>query len=120
MNVPAAETRQFDEIVSNLTMTLAETAATRPDRYATADAPWSSEERQRKVYGLAQCTQDMPPQRCRACLGGLVAKMRQKIGSGRMGGAIHGARCTLRYETGTQFFTATGKLLPMLFEENSN
>ncbi|XP_047067381.1 cysteine-rich receptor-like protein kinase 6 isoform X2 [Lolium rigidum] len=108
--VPAAETRQFDEIVSKLTRTLAETAATRPDRYATADAPWSSEERQRKVYGLAQCTHDMPPQRCRACLGGLVAKMRQKIGSGRMGGAIHGARCTLRYETGTQFFTATGKI----------
>ncbi|XP_051215547.1 cysteine-rich receptor-like protein kinase 6 isoform X1 [Lolium perenne] len=107
--VPAAETRQFDELVSKLTRTLAETAATRPDRYATTDAPWSSEERQRKLYGLAQCTQDMPPQRCRACLGGLFAEMRQKIGSGRMGGAIHGARCTLRYETGTQFFTATGQ-----------
>ncbi|KAM0914519.1 hypothetical protein ACQ4PT_011457 [Festuca glaucescens] len=107
--VPAAETRQFDEIVSKLTMTLAETAATQPDRYATADAPWSSEERERKVYGLAQCTQDMPPERCRACLDVVVAELRQKIGSGRMGGAIHGARCTLRYETDTQFFTATGQ-----------
>uniref|UniRef100_A0ACD5UZW9 Uncharacterized protein n=1 Tax=Avena sativa TaxID=4498 RepID=A0ACD5UZW9_AVESA len=105
--VPAAETSQFDELVNKLTRTLAETAARQPDRYATADAPWSSQGREQTVYGLAQCTQDMPPERCRACLDGVVAEMRQKIGLGRMGGAIHGARCTLRYETDTQFFTAT-------------
>uniref|UniRef100_A0ACD5U7W0 Uncharacterized protein n=1 Tax=Avena sativa TaxID=4498 RepID=A0ACD5U7W0_AVESA len=107
--VPAAETRQFDGLVNKLTRTLAETAARQPDRYATADAPWSSQGREQTVYGLAQCTQDMPPERCRACLDGVVAEMRQKIGLGRMGGAIHGARCTLRYETDTQFFTATGQ-----------
>lgn len=94
--VPPAEARQFDEIVSKLTRTLAETAARQPDRYATADTPWSSQGRERAVYGLAQCTQDMPQERCHTCLDGIVAEMRQKIGSGRMGGAIHGARCTLR------------------------
>jgi hypothetical protein len=111
--VPAAESRQFDEIVTKLARSLADVTARQPDRYATADAPWSSEERERTVYGLAQCTQDMPPERCRACLDTIVAELRQKIGVGRMGGAIHGARCTLRYETDTQFFTATGKLLPL-------
>jgi hypothetical protein len=111
--VPAAESRQFEEIVTKLARSLADVTARQPDRYATADAPWSSEERERTVYGLAQCTQDMPPERCRACLDTIVAELRQKIGVGRMGGAIHGARCTLRYETDTQFFTATGKLLPL-------
>ncbi|KAF7000654.1 hypothetical protein CFC21_016514 [Triticum aestivum] len=49
----------------------------------------------------------MPPERCRACLDGVGAEIRRRIGSSKMGGAIHGARCTLRYETGNQFFTET-------------
>lgn len=105
--VPATDARQFDELVAKLTRSLAEDAAAQPDRYATADAPWSSRESERTVYGLAQCTQDMPPERCRACLDGIGAEIRRRIGSSKMGGAIHGARCTLRYETGTQFFTET-------------
>ncbi|VAH45164.1 unnamed protein product [Triticum turgidum subsp. durum] len=110
--VPAADARQFDELVAKLTRSLAEAAAAQPDRYATADVPWSSRESERTVYGLAQCMQDMPPERCRACLNGVGAEIRRRIGSSKMGGAIHGARCTLRYETGTQFFTeaATGKI----------
>ncbi|KAM3385174.1 hypothetical protein ACQJBY_009241 [Aegilops geniculata] len=109
--VPAADAGQFDELVAKLTRSLAEAAAAQPDRYATADAPWSPRESKRTVYGLAQCTQDMPPERCRACLDGIGAEIRRRIGSSKMGGAIHGARCTLRYETGTQFFTeaATGQ-----------
>ncbi|VAH45161.1 unnamed protein product [Triticum turgidum subsp. durum] len=109
--VPAADARQFDELVAKLTRSLAEAAAAQPDRYATADVPWSSRESERTVYGLAQCMQDMPPERCRACLNGVGAEIRRRIGSSKMGGAIHGARCTLRYETGTQFFTeaATGQ-----------
>lgn len=126
--VPAADAGQFDELVAKLTRSLAEAAAAQPDSYATADAPWSSRESERTVYGLAQCTQDMPPERCRACLDGIGAEIQRRIGSSKMGGAIHGARCTLRYETGTQFFTetatgkvfsffnSTGKLLPMLFQ----
>ncbi|XP_044965505.1 cysteine-rich receptor-like protein kinase 6 isoform X2 [Hordeum vulgare subsp. vulgare] len=110
--VPATDAGQFDELVAKLTRSLAEAAAAQPDRYATADALWSSPESQRTVYGLAQCTRDMPPERCRACLDGIAAEIRRRVGSSRMGGAIHGARCTLRYETGTQFFTetATGKI----------
>lgn len=118
--VPAADTGQFDELVNKLTRTLAEAAARQPDRYATAETPWPSQGRERTVYGLAQCTQDMPQERCRVCLDGVVAEIWQKIGAGSMGGAIHGARCTLRYETDTQFFTATGKLMFMYLRKNSN
>ncbi|XP_010237494.1 cysteine-rich receptor-like protein kinase 6 isoform X2 [Brachypodium distachyon] len=107
--VPDAEAGQFDEVVAELTRTLAEAAAEQPDRYKTADAPWPSRERERRVYGLAQCTQDMPPDRCRVCLYAIAAEIRRKIGSGKMGGAIHGAQCTLRYETDTQFFATTGQ-----------
>lgn len=105
--VPAAEAEQFDELVTKLMRTLADAAARQPDRYATRHAPWPSRERERTVYGLAQCTQDMPPERCRACHDDVIAEWPQKIGSGKMGGAIHGVRCTLRYETDTRFFTAT-------------
>lgn len=86
--VPATDARQFDELVAKLTRSLAEDAAAQPDRYATADAPWSSRESERTVYGLAQCTQDMPPERCRACLDGIGAEIRRRIGSSKMGGAI--------------------------------
>uniref|UniRef100_A0A0D3GRY5 non-specific serine/threonine protein kinase n=1 Tax=Oryza barthii TaxID=65489 RepID=A0A0D3GRY5_9ORYZ len=102
---PAADAERFEEVVGELLGSLADAAARRPERYAAGDAPWSSRERDRTVrtvYGLAQCTRDMPPERCRSCLDGVVAERRRKIGGGTMGGAIHGVRCSLRYETDTQ------------------
>jgi hypothetical protein len=81
-----------------------------------------------KVYGAVLCRGDSTGADCGSLLReafngninangtGADAVCAQKIGVRRMGGAIHGARCTLRYETDTQFFTATGKLLPMLFD----
>lgn len=111
---PAADAERFEEVVGELLGSLADAAARRPERYAAGDAPWPSRERDRTVrtvYGLAQCTRDMPPERCRSCLDGVVAERRRKIGGGTMGGAIHGVRCSLRYETDTQFFTTPGKLI---------
>ncbi|XP_066168679.1 cysteine-rich receptor-like protein kinase 15 isoform X2 [Oryza sativa Japonica Group] len=108
---PAADAERFEEVVGELLGSLADAAARRPERYAAGDAPWPSRERDRTVrtvYGLAQCTRDMPPERCRSCLDGVVAERRRKIGGGTMGGAIHGVRCSLRYETDTQFFTTPG------------
>uniref|UniRef100_A0A0E0I1M3 Protein kinase domain-containing protein n=1 Tax=Oryza nivara TaxID=4536 RepID=A0A0E0I1M3_ORYNI len=101
---PAADAERFEEVVGELLGSLADAAARRPERYAAGDAPWPSRERDRTVrtvYGLAQCTRDMPPERCRSCLDGVVAERRRKIGGGTMGGAIHGVRCSLRYETDT-------------------
>ncbi|PUZ72326.1 hypothetical protein GQ55_2G385200 [Panicum hallii var. hallii] len=104
--VPHAVAARFDERVTELLTALADAAARRPDRWAVGEAPWpslSSGETDRAVYGLAQCTRDMPPDRCRACLGGLEER-RRMIGGGKMGGAVFGARCNLRYEMDLQFF----------------
>ncbi|KAF8700460.1 hypothetical protein HU200_034400 [Digitaria exilis] len=109
--VPSAVAARFDEGVTELLSTLADDAARRPERWAVGVAPWSSSssgEKDRAVYGLAQCSQDMPPDRCRACLDGVVAERSRKIGGGKMGGAVFGARCTLRYEMDVQFFNVTG------------
>ncbi|KAF0905246.1 hypothetical protein E2562_003848 [Oryza meyeriana var. granulata] len=109
--VPAADAERFEEVVGELLGALADAAARQPERYAADEALWPSRERDRKVYGLVQCTRDMPPERCRACLDGVIAERREKIGGGEMGGAIHGVRCSLRYETDTQFFATTGKFI---------
>ncbi|KAL6656679.1 hypothetical protein ACP70R_004459 [Stipagrostis hirtigluma subsp. patula] len=107
--VPQATAARFDELVTELLSSLADAAARRLERWAVGESPWSSpQEEERTVYGMAQCTQDMPPERCRSCLRGIVAERRQKIGAGRMGGAVFGARCTLRYEMDLQFFNLTG------------
>jgi hypothetical protein len=102
--VPHAAATRFDELVTELLGALADAAARRPDRFAAGDAPWSwSREKEQTVYGLAQCTRDMPPELCRSCLEGILTERRQTIG-----GAVFGARCTLRYEMDLQFFNNTG------------
>jgi hypothetical protein len=90
--VPLAVAAQFDEFVTELLSGLADAAARRPDRWEVGEALWSpsSGEKDRTVYALAQCTQDMPPDSCRACLDGGVAERWRKIGSGKMG-AVHPA-----------------------------
>uniref|UniRef100_J3MLL1 non-specific serine/threonine protein kinase n=2 Tax=Oryza brachyantha TaxID=4533 RepID=J3MLL1_ORYBR len=107
--VPANDAARFEGVVGELLGALADAAARQPERYAADEARWPSQERDRTVYGLVQCTRDMPPERCRACLDGVIAERRKKIGGGEMGGAIHGVRCSLRYESDNQFFTATGQ-----------
>ncbi|KAL6871515.1 hypothetical protein ACP4OV_014344 [Aristida adscensionis] len=107
-----ASEAQFSELVTELLRALADAATGRPDRWAAGEAPWpSSQGRKRTVNGLAQCTAEMPPERCRSCLDGIVTETRQKIGGGKMGGAVFGARCSLRYEMDLQFFNVTGNSL---------
>jgi hypothetical protein len=107
--VPLAVAARFDQRVTELLSALADAAAGRPGRWAVGEAPWSSSGgRDRAVYALAQCTLDMPPDHCRACLDGAMAERRRKVGGGKMGAAVFGARCTLRYEMDLQFFNVTG------------
>ena len=106
---PTSATRKFDEWVTEMLSAVVDAAARRPGRWAVGKAPWSSSgDRDRTVYGLAQCTRDMPPDHCRACLDGVVADRRREIGSGKMGPAVFGARCTLRHDMDLQFFNVTG------------
>ena len=63
------------------------------------------------MYALAQCIQDMPYERCAACLDDIISDKQSSISAGQMGAAFLGVWCTLRYETDTQFFTDTKILL---------
>lgn len=108
--VPHAATVQFDELVTELLSALTDDAARQAERFAVGEAPWSwsQEKAEHTVYGLAQCTRDMPPELCLSCLNGILAERQNKIGGGKKGGAVFGARCTLRYEMDLQFFNVTG------------
>ncbi|WVZ66170.1 hypothetical protein U9M48_015432 [Paspalum notatum var. saurae] len=107
--VTLAVAAQFDDRVTELLSMLADEAAGQPGRWAVGEALWSAAgEEDRTVYALAQCTQDMPPDRCRACLDGVLAERLQKIGSSKMGAAVFGTWCTMRYEMDLQFFNVTG------------
>jgi len=99
---PADAARRFDGLVKELVTTIAGIAAGRPDRYATGRSRFG--EQRLTLYGLVQCTVDMPPERCRACLDGLISAFPATFPSGQHGGRILVPRCTVRYETDDTFF----------------
>ncbi|KAL5206200.1 hypothetical protein ABZP36_034409 [Zizania latifolia] len=52
-----------------------------------------------KIYSLAQCTPDLTPAQCRACLTLAMAEMpRQVFPHNSQGGRVVGERCNLRYD----------------------
>ncbi|XP_062186384.1 cysteine-rich receptor-like protein kinase 19 [Phragmites australis] len=102
---PAAAAQRFDELVKELVKNIADIAADKPDRYATGRS-WFKE-KGLKVYGLVQCTVDMPPERCRACLDRRISEFPQTFLRGQYGGRILVPRCTVRYETDDTFFNTT-------------
>ncbi|CAN6212655.1 unnamed protein product [Urochloa humidicola] len=99
---PADAARRFDGMVRELVTTIAGIAAARPDRYATGRSRF--EEQGLTLYGLVQCTVDMAPERCGACLDGLISAFPATFPSGQHGGRILVPRCTVRYETDDTFF----------------
>ena len=56
------------------------------------------------AHGLVQCTVDMPPEWCGACLDRLISAFPATFPKGRYGGRILVPRCTVRYETDDTFF----------------
>jgi hypothetical protein len=95
---------QFDSLVSRLMMKLTEAAVKKTDRYETGQG-WLTEKSQ--TYGLVQCTADMLPDTCQACLNNVNTKREQMVKSGQKGGAIFGVRCSFWYQTEVQFFAGT-------------
>jgi hypothetical protein len=99
---PADAARRFDALVRELVTTIAGVAAGKPGRYATGRS-WFEEQRL-TLFALVQCTVDMSPDRCRACLDGLISAFPATFPSGQHGGRILVPRCTVRYETDDTFF----------------
>uniref|UniRef100_J3MLL3 non-specific serine/threonine protein kinase n=1 Tax=Oryza brachyantha TaxID=4533 RepID=J3MLL3_ORYBR len=92
---------RFTKLVAELMEKLVPAAAERPSRCSTGQG-WF-DPRGKIVYGMAQCTEDMPAAACRECLAGVVEQGRNTSGL-TTGGAILGARCSLWYQTGIKFF----------------
>ncbi|XP_040382345.1 cysteine-rich receptor-like protein kinase 10 isoform X2 [Oryza brachyantha] len=71
-------------------------------RFATGDvgvAGYFADEPFSKIYALAQCTPDLTPEQCRACLASAMAEMtRQVFPTNSPGGKVIGERCGLRFE----------------------
>ncbi|GJN11496.1 hypothetical protein PR202_ga29694 [Eleusine coracana subsp. coracana] len=65
-------------------------------RFATGEADFNQEFP--KVYTVAQCPPDQPPERCRKCLAGIIRDTLPAF-LGHIGGRVLWVNCTYRFET---------------------
>ncbi|OEL25060.1 Cysteine-rich receptor-like protein kinase 10 [Dichanthelium oligosanthes] len=87
---------RFNRLVAALVNATADYAAHNSTRrYAAGEADFDQE--YPKVYSWAQCTPDLTPAQCRACLAGIIAFM-PRLFTNRVGGRVLGVRCSYRYE----------------------
>ncbi|KAF0905245.1 hypothetical protein E2562_003847 [Oryza meyeriana var. granulata] len=90
----------FTKLAIELMQKLAADAVAQSARYSTGQG-WFDPKGQ-TVYGLVQCTEDMPTEPCRECLAAIIEEGKKM--SGLTGGAILGVRCSLWYQTDIKFF----------------
>ncbi|KAF0907741.1 hypothetical protein E2562_020483 [Oryza meyeriana var. granulata] len=115
--VNASVAGRFREHVAALLNATADDAETQPDRYGTGDS-WFQEERS-MVYALVQCTRDMAPGRCRACLQRIISEMPLMLDASQIGGRVLGVRCLLRYEMASNsFFRVDNRTLHLQKQPN--
>jgi hypothetical protein len=100
----------FDAAVGALINATADYAAANSSRrFGTGEEEFGNLDKiNPKIYGLAQCTPDMAPADCRACLQGIIAMMPSYF-SGKSGGRVIRLRCNYRYEQ-YPFFNGTSLL----------
>ncbi|XP_047061782.1 cysteine-rich receptor-like protein kinase 6 [Lolium rigidum] len=102
----SAPAKVFDAAVGALINATVDYAATNSSRrFGTGEMVFGSFD---KIYGLAQCTPDMAPADCRACLHGIIAAWSKDF-SDKSGGQVRGLRCSYRYE-GYHFFNGPSLL----------
>jgi hypothetical protein len=102
-NVSDGSASAFNDLVVRLVGAVAGAASNATGRYATGQAGFQREKM--NVYALAQCTPDLTPAQCRACLAGLISQVLTWL-KGRVGGRILGVRCDIRYENDVFFATS--------------
>ncbi|CAO1941768.1 unnamed protein product [Urochloa humidicola] len=85
----------FDAAVGLLLNAVVDYAVNSSSRFGTGVEDF--DESNPNIYALAQCTPDLSPNDCRACLDQIL-KVRMKFFSGRQGGRILGLRCNYRFE----------------------
>ncbi|CAN6205613.1 unnamed protein product [Urochloa humidicola] len=85
----------FDAAVGLLLNAVVDYAVNSSSRFGTGVEEF--DERNPNIYALAQCTPDLSPNDCRACLDQIL-NARMKFFGGRQGGRILGLRCNYRFE----------------------
>ncbi|XP_073108410.1 cysteine-rich receptor-like protein kinase 10 isoform X1 [Elaeis guineensis] len=107
---------KFDKLLTELIDAIADYAAYNSTRrFATGEVNFTKAFP--TIYGLAQCTPDMPGSQCRRCLQGLINYI-PKWFAGRQGGRVLGPRCTFRYELYT-FYNGASTLRLASPQENA-
>ncbi|XP_052161153.1 cysteine-rich receptor-like protein kinase 6 isoform X2 [Oryza glaberrima] len=100
--VPSAAGRFYRLVGELLDATADYAVANSTARFATGDVGvggYFDGEPFSKIYALAQCTPDLTPAQCRACLASAMEEMtRQVFAASSPGGKVIGERCGLRFE----------------------
>ncbi|GJN32588.1 hypothetical protein PR202_gb21102 [Eleusine coracana subsp. coracana] len=92
-----SDPERFNEILTALVNATADYAAfNSTKRFATGEADFNQEFP--KVYTVAQCPPDQPPERCRKCLAGIIRDT-LPVFLGHIGGRVLWVNCTYRFET---------------------
>uniref|UniRef100_A0A0E0AN15 Uncharacterized protein n=1 Tax=Oryza glumipatula TaxID=40148 RepID=A0A0E0AN15_9ORYZ len=107
--VPSAAGRFYRLVGELLDATADYAVANSTARFATGDVGvggYFDGEPFSKIYALAQCTPDLTPAQCGACLASAMEEMtRQVFAASSPGGKVIGERCGLRFEV-FSFYTA--------------
>jgi hypothetical protein len=74
-NVSDGSAAAFNDLVVRLVGAVADAASKDTARYATGQAGFPRE--RTNVYAFAQCTPDLTPAQCRACLALLIGRCRR-------------------------------------------
>ncbi|TVU38676.1 hypothetical protein EJB05_12060, partial [Eragrostis curvula] len=89
---------RFNALLARLLNATADYAAFNSTRrFATGEADFS-DKNYPKVYTLAQCPPDQPPELCRKCLAGIIADGLPRFVNS-IGGRVLWVNCTYRFET---------------------
>jgi hypothetical protein len=98
----------FDEVLKYLMINISKEAASDPLKglFATGEIKFS---RNKTIYGLVQCTRDIPESSCDSCLVQALGDL-QACCSSREGGIIVGSNCNMRFQL-YQFYNASSVLL---------
>ncbi|KAJ3670470.1 hypothetical protein LUZ60_010794 [Juncus effusus] len=104
LNTKSATTNNFTGLLTNLLTNVSNWAAYKSsNRFCTGKINITDSS---AIYGLTQCTPDMPNGTCNQCLYELTNYMLLRF-NGSQGGRLLGGRCLLRYELYQFFFGST-------------
>uniref|UniRef100_A0A0E0E9D0 Protein kinase domain-containing protein n=1 Tax=Oryza meridionalis TaxID=40149 RepID=A0A0E0E9D0_9ORYZ len=106
--IPERFSELFSELMEAITSSM---IISEQESYSTGQGWFDLSGRTVTVYGLAQCTDGMQPERCRTCLDSITAQGKGMVGNGLTVGVVLGVRCSLWYQTDIKFFAGEPRVV---------